>query len=246
MVVKNMGPRIPQTCVWILALPLPRCKTLHIISPLWVSGSSSENRDDDEQYLPLRKVVRIGSPWPRVITQQLLALTIVVVAINQVEQKPTRLKSKSKSSVTDRIRGWKSVRKLVWRRKTMWGFWGEGCPPRQRRSGPWCEWASPVQLIAVSTSNPCHFEFMTSMPHLYTLVQSSFCRKDPSWSLSSWSAFPARLTQLSPSLSNSLCKAPPTPSHSFLVTPMNWTHSSVITFNTLHDSPHLAFYVWSS
>ena len=117
----------------------------------------------------------------------------------------------------------------------MWGFWGEGCPPRQRRSGPWCEWASPVQLVAVSTSNPCHFEFMTSTPHLYTLVQSSFCRKDPSWSLSSWSAFPARLTQLSPSLSSSLCKVPPTPQSFFPC------HSHELDTQLCHNIQHTAW-----
>lgn len=89
---------------------------------------------------------------------------------------------------------------------------------------------------------------VTSMLHFYTLVHSSFYLKDPTWSLSSWSTFPARLTQVSLFLSNSLCRAPPPPhsSHSFLVTPMNLTHSSVITFNTLHYSLHLAFYMFGA
>lgn len=42
LAVKNMGSRIGQTCVWILAPPLTCCKTMHIISPLWVSVFSSE------------------------------------------------------------------------------------------------------------------------------------------------------------------------------------------------------------
>ena len=56
------------------------CKTLHIISPE-PQFPHLINGDDNKGYHSRRMVTKIASPWPRVSTQSMLTLPVVVVVI---------------------------------------------------------------------------------------------------------------------------------------------------------------------
>ena len=79
------------------------CKTLHGISPE-PQFPHLKNGDDDKCYYSRRMVAKIASPWPRVSTQSMLAISMVVVVVVIPSQLEGKRKSKSKSSITNRIR----------------------------------------------------------------------------------------------------------------------------------------------